>query len=182
MAGASSLKLNLKNIRFVENDITALSNFADSSFDVITSTMALHHLPSPQHLSKLGHSIARILKKSGELYVCDFLRLNSLRSVELMIQADPNLPALFREDYRNSLLAAYSIQDYKDFLLPFEFQKEMVFISTHASNFFLYNTNRKPRVPFWKRKQIHHPSWNMLGLRQIAEFWLLRRFASKRNC
>lgn len=180
-ARASSLKLNLKNIKFVEKDITALSNFAESSFDVITSTMALHHLPSPQDLSKLGQSIARVLKKSGGLYVCDFLRLNSLKSVELMIQADPNLPAFFREDYRNSLLAAFSIQDYQDFLLPFEFQKEMVFISTHALNFFFYNTNRKPRVPFWKRKRIYHLPWNMLRLRPVTEFCLLRLFASKRN-
>ena len=45
--------------------------FPDASFDVVTSTLMMHHLPAEQRQSGLAE-IRRVLKPSGRLVVADF--------------------------------------------------------------------------------------------------------------
>ena len=54
---------------------------ADRSVDGLISTMALHHLPTVGHLEACFAEIRRVLKPEGAVYLADFGRLRSLKSV-----------------------------------------------------------------------------------------------------
>jgi SAM-dependent methyltransferase len=52
-------------------DMTALP-FADGSFDVVTSALAIHNLPSPEGRSRAVDEAMRVLRPGGQLLVADF--------------------------------------------------------------------------------------------------------------
>jgi ubiquinone/menaquinone biosynthesis C-methylase UbiE len=47
--------------------------FSDQTFDVVFSTLMMHHLPAPLKRQGLAE-IARVLKPSGRLVIGDFVR------------------------------------------------------------------------------------------------------------
>ena len=102
----------LDNVELAEGDITRLAGFEDNTFDGVMSTMTLHHLPDIQHLEACFAEIGRILKHDGALYLVDFNRLKSRKSIRYFANMDPKLPAAFREDYENSLCAAFLERDF----------------------------------------------------------------------
>lgn len=104
----------LKNVSFVVSDITAIDQLADASVDVIMSTVALHHLPTLDHLDAAFSEAARMLKPEGGLYLVDFGHLKSEKSIEYFAyQYDAQQPELFTLDYLYSLRAAFSLEDFK---------------------------------------------------------------------
>lgn len=105
--------LNITNVKFVTGDMTNLDMFNDGSIDGVISTMALHHLPKREHLELTFKEIKRILKPKGALYLVDFGRLKSLKSVLYFayMNAD-NQPHLFSLDYERSLRAAFLAEEY----------------------------------------------------------------------
>jgi ubiquinone/menaquinone biosynthesis C-methylase UbiE len=106
---------NLTNVEFLQGDITRLDSIAESSFDGVISTMALHHLPTFDHLKDCFREIARVLRPDGALYLVDFGRLKSLKSVLYFAYMNrAHQPHLFSLDYERSLRAAF---------LPDEFRK-----------------------------------------------------------
>ena len=52
----------LKNVRFHKADMTQLGFLADSSIDAVYSTVALHHLPSRDHLERTFAEVGRVLQ------------------------------------------------------------------------------------------------------------------------
>jgi ubiquinone/menaquinone biosynthesis C-methylase UbiE len=104
----------LTNVRFTHGDITKLDFLADASVDAVTSTMALHHLPTLGHLERCFAEIARVLKPGGAVYLVDFGRLKSLYSVLFFayMNADAQ-PHIFSLDYERSLRAAFEFDDLK---------------------------------------------------------------------
>ena len=80
-ARAYSQEQGVGNIEFRTSDITDLSIFEDNSVDVITSTVALHHLPDVMALERTFSEINRILKNNGGLYLVDFGHLKSEKSI-----------------------------------------------------------------------------------------------------
>ncbi|MEU9366777.1 class I SAM-dependent methyltransferase [Streptomyces avermitilis] len=52
-------------------DMTALP-FADGSFDVVTSALAIHNIPSPQGRYRAVDEAMRVLRPGGQLLVADF--------------------------------------------------------------------------------------------------------------
>ena len=52
--------------------------FADQIFDVVFSTLMMHHLPAPLKRQGLGE-IARVLKPGGRLVIADFVRKQARR-------------------------------------------------------------------------------------------------------
>jgi arsenite methyltransferase len=105
--------LGLGNVSFRQGDITALDGIPDASFDGIISTMALHHLPTLRHLEDCFASIRRVLKPGGALYLTDFGRLKSLKSVIFFAYMNArHQPHLFSLDYERSLRAAFLREEF----------------------------------------------------------------------
>lgn len=103
----------LGNVQFSQGDITQLDHIADHSVDAVISTMALHHLPTLAHLNRCFGEIARILKPGGAVYVVDFGRLKSLKSVLYFAYMNAkHQPHLFSLDYERSLRAAFLPGDF----------------------------------------------------------------------
>ena len=107
--------LGLRNVRFRPGDITRLEGIPDQSTDAVMSTVALHHLPTRQMLDDCFAQIRRVLKPGGALYLTDFSRLKSLKSVLFFAYMNAgHQPHLFSLDYERSLRAAFLKEDFVD--------------------------------------------------------------------
>jgi SAM-dependent methyltransferase len=105
---------NCDNVEVRHDDMTRLASIDDASVDAVISTMALHHLPSFEHLRQCFSQIARVLMPGGALYLVDFGRLKSLRSVlYFAYQNASHQPHLFSLDYERSLRAAFLPDDFR---------------------------------------------------------------------
>lgn len=104
----------LGNVDFLESDITRLDSLDDASADAVISTMALHHLPTLDHLEACFRHIKRILRPGGSLYLTDFGRLKTLKSVIYFAYLNAqDQPHLFTLDYERSLRAAFLPEDFR---------------------------------------------------------------------
>lgn len=107
-AKAYTEEKGLDNISFQKGDITNLSQISNYSCDGVISTMALHHLPTLDHLNKCFEEIVRILKPNGCLYLTDFGRLKHLKSVLYFAYMNrKHQPHIFSLDYERSLRASF---------------------------------------------------------------------------
>jgi arsenite methyltransferase len=103
----------LDNVSLLKGDITRLPGFADGSVDGVMSTMTLHHLPTVDHLAACFREARRVLAPGGAVFLTDFCRLRSLRSVHFfshMNERELARPVIV--DYENSLKAAFSKEEY----------------------------------------------------------------------
>ena len=113
-ARANVERLGLSNVRFTRGDVTDLSLLADRSVDGVISTMALHHLPTLDHLRACFREIHRVLRERGALYLVDFGRLKQLKTVIFFAyQNAGRQPHLFTLDYERSLRAAFEVDDFR---------------------------------------------------------------------
>jgi len=113
-AQAHVTALGLGNVAFMEGDITSLPQIEDGSFDSVICTMALHHLPTIDHLDSCFAEIRRILRPDGATYLVDFSRMKSLKSVLFFAYMNrKHDPHLFSLDYERSLRAAFHCDDFR---------------------------------------------------------------------
>lgn len=107
-ASAHAAARGLRNVSFRRGDMSQLDGFADHSVDGVISTLTLHHLPSYADLERCFASIARVNKPDGALYLADFIRLKSARSVEFLagLGIGPE-SAQFMNDFEMSMRAAF---------------------------------------------------------------------------
>lgn len=104
----------LGNVTLHRGDITDLRDFPDGSADAVMSTVVLHHLPDVPALERVFAEVARVLKPDGGLYLVDFGRLKSAKSIEYFAyQYADRQPELFTLDYLYSLRAAFSRSDFE---------------------------------------------------------------------
>jgi arsenite methyltransferase len=112
-ASAHVAELGLGNVQLKQGDITDLRAFPDHSVDAVTSTMALHHLPTRDHLASCFREIRRVLTPGGAMYLTDFARLKSLKSaIALAYMNAEHQPHIFSLDYEQSLRAAFLREDF----------------------------------------------------------------------
>ena len=112
-AESHTRSLGLGNVRFKLGDITRL-DLPDRSADAVVSTLVLHHLPSRDHLLACFREIARVLRPGGALYLADFGRLKSLKSVLFFAYMNAkHQPHIFSLDYERSLRAAFELEDFQ---------------------------------------------------------------------
>ena len=105
--------LGLSNVEFIHGDFSHLNRLEDASFDGMICTMALHHLPAEEDLRRCFREITRVLKQDGALYLVDFGRLKSLKSVIFFAYMNrANDPHLFSLDYERSMRAAFLYEDF----------------------------------------------------------------------
>jgi ubiquinone/menaquinone biosynthesis C-methylase UbiE len=106
--------LGLANINFRIGDIVYLKGVADHSVDAVISTMAFHHLPTLGHLETCFASIRRVLKPGGRLYLTDFGRLKSLKSVNFFANMNARHQSpILSLDYERSLRAAFLREEFE---------------------------------------------------------------------
>jgi ubiquinone/menaquinone biosynthesis C-methylase UbiE len=98
------------NVDLQLGDIIRLSGLTDASFDCVTCTMSLHHLPDLTALHATMHEIRRVLKPEGRFYLVDFGRFK-LKSTQRFFADDLHESVQFTDDYFNSLRAAFSVQE-----------------------------------------------------------------------
>jgi arsenite methyltransferase len=61
------------NTEIVTGDMRKLP-FADGSFDVVTSSLAIHNVPSKEDRATALREIVRVLKPGGKIVIMDFIR------------------------------------------------------------------------------------------------------------
>lgn len=111
-AQARVAALGLRNLRFLQGDMTRLEGVADASVDVVVSSMALHHLPDAAALDATLAATARVRKPGGAVYLNDFGRLKHRDSVAYFVgRATEGESPLLLEDYRQSLHAAFTLPE-----------------------------------------------------------------------
>ncbi|MBL8023983.1 MAG: response regulator [Elusimicrobia bacterium] len=104
----------LTNVTFQKSDVTQLGIFEEGSVDGVISTVALHHLPTREHLKDCFREIRRILKPGGAIFLADLGRLKSLKSVlYFAYKEEKTQPYLFNLDFERSLRASFSLKDFQ---------------------------------------------------------------------
>lgn len=107
--------LQLTNVELRQGDITELRSITDASVDSVVSSMALHHLPTVDLLSRTFAQVRRVLRPDGGVYLADFGRLHSAKSIHYFAyQYADRQPELFTLDYLYSLKAAFSVDDFRE--------------------------------------------------------------------
>ncbi len=145
VANENAKEKNLNNVSFQEGNICNLSFIEDHTVDFVISTFALHHLPDISDLDKASSEIKRILKQNGVLYLLDFSRFKSEKSIEDFTSLEKEkYSELFTTGYYNSLRAAFYFDDLKDI-----WQKHLTshceIHTTYPVSFFVMYKSR-PRV------------------------------------
>ncbi|MBI3505215.1 MAG: class I SAM-dependent methyltransferase [Proteobacteria bacterium] len=79
------------------------------SFDAVISNSLVHHLPDP---SVFWSSAAQLAKDGGAVYVMDLFRPESdLKAREIVETAAKDEDPILKEDFYNSLLAAFTLDE-----------------------------------------------------------------------
>ena len=105
-------EVGIGNVEMQLGDITDLASFESHSIDAVISTLALHQLPDADALHRTLHAAKRVLKDGGGLYLLDFGRLKSLKSIDALTrEVAPRQSELMTLDYWHSLRAAFSLED-----------------------------------------------------------------------
>lgn len=120
----------VKNVTLLQADVTKLDVFANQSFDGVISTFSLHHLPTYQHLEACFKEMQRILKPGGAVYLIDFTRLKTLKSiVHLAHMQSHGDPEVFTRDKELSMRAAFTFGELKQLAQEY-FAKNIQVFST----------------------------------------------------
>jgi ubiquinone/menaquinone biosynthesis C-methylase UbiE len=105
-------KRGLTNVTFRRGDITRLP-FANASIDGVVSTVALHHLPTREHLSACFRDVARVLRPDGALFLADLVRPRREASVRAIAALHTGAPASFILDTVLSVRAAFLASEFR---------------------------------------------------------------------
>ena len=98
-------------VRFVLADAKR-TPFADDTFELIFSNSILHHVDDPVAFWK---EAARVAKPGALLFVRDLLRPESPEAAHTLVETyAKDEHSLLKEDFYNSLLAAYTISEVHD--------------------------------------------------------------------
>lgn len=162
VARSRAREQNITNVRFVKGDMTKSGELPLKSFDVVMSTLAVHHLSTIELFHQFRSNIFSLLKKDGAVLITDFARVKSLKSIQLLAdsmtarKASPILVA----DYIGSLKASFAENDFQSWIdqnSPYDIRME----STHIASFLA--VIRTPyRVSYFKRRAIWNlPVWKM---------------------
>jgi len=109
LSRASSIiqKNNLESKISIKNSL--FENIVDADFDVSMSSLALHHQLDPL---TFWNTIKRITKNDGYVFVMDLIRPESESDADNIVQLYARSESLlFQKDYKNSLLAAFTIPE-----------------------------------------------------------------------
>lgn len=119
IAKNESVKRQLKNVSFLQENFTQLSSIADNSIDFVYCSMAIHHLPTMATLNDTCREVGRVLAPQGGFFFVDFGRLKSDRAIRLFVDdAVKGTPQVLLRDYDASMRAAFSLNEWRSSLQP----------------------------------------------------------------
>lgn len=105
--------MKLKNITFVQDDITKLESLKKQEFDGVFSSVALHHLGTEEDLARTFQNARRVLKNEYAVYITDFLLVKKRQSIDYLLSLNKGQPEIFKQDYEASLKAAFTIEQFQ---------------------------------------------------------------------
>ena len=84
----------------------------DEKFDLVVSNSVLHHIKQTQLFWRL---IKKATKEGGKFFIMDLLRPNSVDAAAALVETyASNESAQLKEDFYNSLLAAYNLNEIEE--------------------------------------------------------------------
>lgn len=114
LAKQNCAKLRLKNVTFVQDDMTQLNKLEDGQFDGVFSSVALHHLPDASDVEKTFKNARRVLTEAYSVYITDFLLVKNEQSIQYLLSLNETQPAIFKQDYEASLRASFPKIDFQN--------------------------------------------------------------------
>ncbi|NEL70151.1 class I SAM-dependent methyltransferase, partial [Escherichia coli] len=164
-------KRNINNIKLIKQDITNIKELDNGSIDVVVSSMAIHHLPNKELLTRLFIEISRILKPEKRLYLYDFGKAKRTETIDFFLNTVTN--DFVKEDYRNSLKAALELEDFKYLTQKYLGDKAQVFstllvpmiiVIKSASHTLTYDQARQLKLMIKQLNTQQRNDFNMLKL------------------
>lgn len=133
-AGQAALReTTARNVDLRVDDMTTLSTVESGSVDVVLSSLAMHHLPDLDQLRRCFEAIARVMAPEARLFIADFGRLKSVKSVDYFVRrAIPKGEPVLERDYRASLRAAFAREEFAG-ALPDRVKSRITIYSTIVS-------------------------------------------------
>lgn len=113
----SSVMLEHANLEISRNNLQSrittknllFENITQSDFDVVISCITLHHQHDPL---KFWNIVKQITKPSAHVLVMDLLRPKTEHDVDQLIKTNAcNWNSVYQQDYKNSLLASFSLPE-----------------------------------------------------------------------
>jgi SAM-dependent methyltransferase len=115
VAAARARERQLDNVEFLRAELADLRDLQTASVDAVVSTMTLHHLPDTGAAAACLDEMRRILRPGGAVYIEDFGRLRSAKSIDyFVLRSDAGAPDAFSSLYRASLHAAFAAAELRD--------------------------------------------------------------------
>jgi arsenite methyltransferase len=107
VAGAGAARVTL-----VPGDMTSLAGIADGSYDCVTCTMTLHHLPDGDALERTVRAARRVLVPGGAAYLADFGRMKRAATQRYFARdrIEEQAPE-FTRDFLLSMQAAFTLEE-----------------------------------------------------------------------
>ncbi|NMZ21807.1 MULTISPECIES: class I SAM-dependent methyltransferase [Pseudomonas] len=173
----------IDNVQLVEDDMTRLSMIADRSVDVVISSMALHHLENLGQLESTFRNISRVLRNDRAIYLNDFGRLKTIESVDYFVQrASDGADAETLLDYRNSLLAAFSLEEFQTLAASYLGPCAKVYSTAFSPLMMVIRTPKRRCVkvmkPEFRRRYTALPASRQADVNQLRLFLRLGGLAS----
>jgi ubiquinone/menaquinone biosynthesis C-methylase UbiE len=161
-----------RNVALRLDDMTELSSVEPGSIDVVLSSMALHHLPHTDDLRRCFEAVERVMAPEAKMFILDFGRLRSLRSVEYFVRrAIPRDEPVLEHDYRASLRAAFS-RDELGTALSGRLRPRISIYSTVVSPMMVVLMTPFPESPFDDSRDAGRHE--RLPHNRRADYWQLR--------
>lgn len=108
---------DIRNVDFIQADITDIQKLQPSAADLVMSTLSLHHLPSLETLRRCFGEMERILKPGGAIHLMDFASLKLESTAKYFAyERTRGLGEFLAMDYACSLRAAFRVKDFRNLL------------------------------------------------------------------
>ncbi len=117
-----SVKNNIQDV-FVINERIEKHPFKNNSFDFVICNSLLHHLKDPQLFWK---KVIDITKPGGYVFAMDLVRPHSLMSLNNILQKHGNDNQVLMKDFKNSLMAAYTVNEVEEQISIFKGIKSII--------------------------------------------------------
>lgn len=116
-----------EQITLAQVDAKAM-DFEDEAFDVVISNSIIHHIPEP-----LGclEEMVRVTVDDGILFIRDLMRPHDVESLELLVKTYAGDESEYSQKlFRDSLHAALSLEEIREFVTGLGFSAESVIASS----------------------------------------------------